>query len=159
MMLGNKITFFLSKRAPWLIRGSYRSMKKQLLKKPEKFMRGLKKDAKRLNVWDQKYLQTEDQLKTLMMHLGEAFRLSIEECVNEPLLLTKPWGFSFREITSIIDLWHGESDPMASVVEIKRIAATIPNCETHYYPEAGHFLSDDLVIWSDILSTIHRRVK
>ncbi|MFD2444560.1 alpha/beta fold hydrolase [Bacillus sp. CGMCC 1.16607] len=157
MMKANKISFFLARKAPWLIKASYRSTKKLIENQPEKFMKMNKDGNKHLNEWDRQFLQTEEQLQSLMMHLGEAIRNSVDECVNEPALLTKPWGFSLKDIQIPVDVWHGEEDIMAPVDEMKKLAPTIPNCQTHYIPGAGHFLADDEETWKNILNTILKR--
>jgi pimeloyl-ACP methyl ester carboxylesterase len=157
MMKANKIAFFLARKAPWLIRASYRATKKLLEENPDKFMEQNKKGNKHLNAWDRQFLQTDEQLKGLMMHMGEAFRISVDECVNEPALLTKPWGFSVSDIQIPIDVWHGEADRMAPISEIKKLAQQIPSCHTHYIPEAGHFLTDDEEIWRSILQALVKK--
>ncbi|MHC0038115.1 alpha/beta fold hydrolase [Pseudoneobacillus sp. C159] len=153
-MRANKIAFFLARRLPWLLKASYRAQKKLIHQHPEKFMKQMKEGNKHLHEWDRQFLQTEEQLKGTMMHLGEAFRVSVDECVNEPALLTKPWGFSLSDIEIPIDIWHGEEDTMAPTQEIKKIAPTIANCQTHYIPGAGHFLTEDKETWENILKTI-----
>ncbi|MEH7272419.1 alpha/beta fold hydrolase [Neobacillus vireti] len=153
-MTANKIAFFLARKAPWLVRASYRSTKKLLEEQPEKFIEQNKKGNKHLHEWDRQFLQTDEQLKGLMMHMGEAFRVSVDECVNEPILLSKPWGFSFADIAVPIDVWHGQGDRMAPAEEMKKAASLIPNCQTHFIPVAGHFLTDDDQIWNDILTTL-----
>ncbi|KGM46293.1 alpha/beta hydrolase [Neobacillus niacini] len=158
-MTANKIAFFLARKAPWLVKASYRITKRLLEEQPEKFMKQNKKGNKHLHEWDRQFLQTDEQLKGLMLHLGEAFRISVDECVNEPVLLTKPWGFSFKDITVPIDVWHGVEDRMAPAAEMRKIASAIPICYTHFIAEAGHFLTDDEQIWKDILTTILERAK
>lgn len=157
MMKANKVAFFLSRKAPWLLKASYRATKKLLNEKPEKFMEQNKKGNKHLCEWDRQFLQTEEQLQGLTMHMREAFRVSVDECVNEPALLTKPWGFSFQDIRIPVDIWHGEADTMAPVDEIKKLAPAITKARTHFIPGAGHFLSDDDGIWRNILATILKR--
>lgn len=157
MLRANKIAFFLSRRMPWLVKASYRAQKKLLETQPEKFKKQTKEGNKHLNDWDRQFLQTDEQIQGLMLHLGEAFKVSVDECVNEPALLTKPWGFSISETTIPIDVWHGEKDQMAPFAEMKELAKTIPNCETHFFPEAAHFLSDDEKIWEEILLTIKEK--
>jgi pimeloyl-ACP methyl ester carboxylesterase len=153
-MTSNKIAFFLARKAPWLVKASYRSAKKLIEKQPEKFMEQNKKGNKHLHEWDRQFLQTDEQLKGLMMHMGEALRVSVDECVNEPVLLTKPWGFSLKDITVPVDVWHGEGDKMAPAEEMKKAASTIPNCHTHFISGAGHFLTEDDQIWEGILTTL-----
>lgn len=154
MVWNNRIAFYLCRKAPWLMKSSYRAQKKLLEEQPEKFKEQTKKGNKHLNDWDRQFLQTDEQLQALMIHLGEAFRNSVDECINEPALLTRPWGFSLKEASVPIHIWHGEDDRMAPFVEMKKFAATIPSSETHYIPRAGHFVSDDEKIWKDILGKI-----
>jgi pimeloyl-ACP methyl ester carboxylesterase len=157
-MRANKIAFFLAKRLPWLLKASYNAQKKLIKQDPEKFMKQMKEGNKHLNEWDRQFLQTEEQLKGTMMHLSEAFRVSVDECINEAVLMTKPWDFSLAEIKIPVDIWHGENDTMAPTDEIKKLAPTIPNCQTHYIPGAGHFIMDDEETWKNILLTIKQQV-
>lgn len=157
MVWNNRMAFFLCRKTPWLMRASYRAQKKLLEEQPEKFKKQAKEGNKHLNEWDRKFLQTDEQLQGLIMHMGEAFRISVDECINEPALLTKPWGFRLEDATVPIHIWHGEDDRMAPFIEMKKLAATIPNCETYYIPKAGHFLSDDEEIWKDILTRIKNK--
>ncbi len=157
MMRANKIAFFLSRKAPWLVKMSYKAQKKLLEEQPVKFMQHTKEGNKHLHEWDRQFLQTDEQVRSLMMHFGEAFKYSVDECANEPALLSKPWGFSFGDILAPVDIWHGEEDQMAPVVEMKKHAPTVPNGEAHYIPKAGHFLTDDEKIWEAILQTIKEK--
>jgi pimeloyl-ACP methyl ester carboxylesterase len=157
-MRANKIAFFLARRLPWLLKASYNAQKKLIKQDPEKFMEQMKEGNKHLNEWDRQFLQTEEQLKGTMMHLSEAFRVSVDECINEAVLMTKPWDFSLAEIKIPVDIWHGENDTMAPTDEIKKLAPTIPNCQTHYIPGAGHFIMDDEETWKNILITIKQQV-
>ncbi|MFE8702843.1 alpha/beta fold hydrolase [Cytobacillus sp. FJAT-54145] len=156
MMTANKLAFILDKKAPWLMRASYRLHKKIMTEKPEKYIRDTKKGNKHLNEWDRKFLQTDEDVKAMMLHLGEAFRMSVDECVNEPVLLSKPWGFSASEIKTPVYVWHGENDKMSPFDEMKKLAASIPDCETNYIPGAGHFVSEDEQIWREILGKIKK---
>jgi pimeloyl-ACP methyl ester carboxylesterase len=158
-MTANKIAFFLARKAPWLVKASYKATKKLIEEQPEKFMEQNKKGNKHLHEWDRQFLQTDEQLKGLMLQMGEAFRVSVDECVNEPVLLSKPWGFSFKDIAVPVDVWHGEGDRMAPIEEMKKAASTIPNCQTNFIPGAGYFLTDDDQIWNGILTTLLDRTK
>ncbi|WP_108672395.1 alpha/beta fold hydrolase [Peribacillus acanthi] len=157
MMTANKVAFFMSKWAPWLIKAAHRSQKKLIQKDPEKFMKLNKDGNKHLNESDRQFLQKEEDLRLMMIHLAEAFRISVDECANELALIAKPWGFSHSDITVPVDVWHGEEDTMAPVEEMKKLAPTIPNCEEHYIPKAGHFVADDEETYKIILETILRK--
>lgn len=159
MLKENKLAFFLSKRFPWLLKASYRAQKKLIEKKPEKFKKLTKKGNKHLHPWDRQFLQTDEQLELMMLHLYEATRQSVDECIHEPDLLTRPWGFAIKDIQIPVDVWHGKEDTMAPFAEIERIAATIPNVKTYYIDQAGHFLTDVDEIWRDILLSLKKRAE
>ncbi|MGE6632144.1 alpha/beta fold hydrolase [Bacillus sp. NPDC077027] len=157
MLKENKMAFFLSKRMPWLLKASYRAQKKLIEKKPEKFMKLTKDGNKHLHEWDRQFLQTDEQLQLIMQHLYEACRQSVDECINEPDLLTKPWQFELKDIQVPVDVWHGEEDTMAPFEEMKKLAPTIPDVRTHYISKAAHFLTDVDQIWRDILTSLQTR--
>lgn len=157
MNRSNKLAFFLSRKVPSILKASYRAQRKLLTEQPEKFKKQTREGNKHLHEWDRQFIQTDEQINSLMIHLGEAFKYSVDECVNEPALLTKPWGFSLERVSFPIDIWHGEEDQMAPFVEMKNFAQNIPNCETHFIPKVGHFLTDDEQIWENILRIIKER--
>ncbi|MDM5297032.1 alpha/beta hydrolase [Bacillus pumilus] len=159
MLKENKLAFFLSKRFPWLLKASYRAQKKLIETKPEKFKALTKKGNKHLHPWDRQFLQTDEQLELMMLHLNEAYRQSVDECIHEPDLLTQPWSFALKDIHIPVDLWHGKEDTMAPFEEIQKVAPTIPNVKTHYIDHAGHFLTDVDHIWREILLSLKTRAE
>lgn len=159
MLKENKLAFFLSKKFPWLLKASYRSQKKMIEKKPEKFKKLAKNGNKHLHPWDRQFLQTDEQLEMMMTHLHEATRQSVDECIHEPDLLSRPWAFDMKDIQIPVDVWHGKEDSMAPFVEIKKMAPSIPNVKTYYIDQAGHFLTDVDDIWRDILLSLKTRAE
>ncbi|KLV14571.1 alpha/beta fold hydrolase [Bacillus altitudinis] len=159
MLKENKIAFFLSKRMPWLLKASYRAQKKLIEKKPEKFKKLTKKGNKHLHPSDRQFLQTDEQLELMMMHLYEATRQSVDECIYEPDLLSRSWAFDMKDIQIPVDVWHGKEDQMAPFAEIESIAPNIPNAKTHYIEQAGHFLTDIDDVWRDILLSLKKRAE
>ncbi|MDM5190526.1 alpha/beta hydrolase [Bacillus sp. DX4.1] len=150
----NRIAFFISKRLPWILKWAYRSQKKQMEKNPERYIRSMKKGDTHLCKWDQQFIKTDEDIKVAMIHMKEALRNSVDEAVTEPALLAKSWGFTFKDISIPMHIWHGTADTLASIEEIKKVAADIPYVTTHYIKDAGHFLPDDPHIWESILQTI-----
>nr|WP_257215441.1 alpha/beta hydrolase [Bacillus pumilus] len=128
-------------------------------KKPEKFKKLTKKGNKHLHPWDRQFLQTDEQLELMMLHLHEATRQSVDECINEPNLLTRPWSFDMKDIKIPVDIWHGKEDKMAPYEEMEKIAPTISNGQTHYIDDAGHFLTDVDHIWRNILLSLKTRAE
>ncbi|PRO39722.1 alpha/beta fold hydrolase [Bacillus sp. LLTC93] len=159
MLKENKLAFFLSKRFPWLLKANYRAQKKLIEKKPEKFKKLTKNGNKHLHPWDRQFLQTDEQLELMMLHLHEATRQSVDECIHEPHLLSQPWAFDMKDIQIPVDVWHGKEDTMAPFEEIEKMAPTIPNVKTYYIDQAGHFLTDVDDIWRDILLSLKTRAE
>ncbi|GAA0373648.1 alpha/beta fold hydrolase [Bacillus horti] len=154
MMKANRRAFFMAKRVPWILRMSYKAQKKMMEKQPEKFIKLIKDGNSHLAKWDQQFTQEDGYGEEFLLHMGEAFKHRIDEGVHEPRLLSMPWRFSPSDIHFPLHIWHGEEDRMSPYSEMVKLAATIPNCQTHFIPQAGHFLIADLQIWEAILKTI-----
>ncbi|MFJ7932186.1 alpha/beta fold hydrolase [Peribacillus sp. NPDC096448] len=154
MVKENRIAFWLSKNAPWILKLSYKSMVKIMDKSPDKFKKDLKNGNKHLTDWDRQFLQTDEHLEATFRHLREAYRNQVDEGATEPYLLSKYWGFDLKDIKVPVYLFHGEEDRMAPVEEIKKVSRIIPECQLHLIPDAGHFLTDDSKIWGRILREV-----
>jgi len=48
------------------------------------------------------------------------------------------WGFSPREVTVEVQLWHGLADPLVHVDHALALAAELPRCEVFFDPDEGH---------------------
>ncbi|MFF2091484.1 alpha/beta fold hydrolase [Paenibacillus sp. NPDC058174] len=154
MTASNKIAFRLSKYAPRLLKSFYRAQRSMIEKDPGKFMKSLRDGSRRLPEWDQQFMQTEEQLRESMVHLGEAIRISVDEAASEPALLAGPWGFEPSGIKVPLHIWHGKKDRMAPYNEMERLAGRMPQAKFRNHPEAGHFLSADEQMWRTILTEL-----
>jgi pimeloyl-ACP methyl ester carboxylesterase len=154
MVKANRIGFNLGKYAPWILRLGYKAQKNMIQKKPEKYLELMKKSYNYLPDWDLQFLQTEEQLRGMMMHLSEALRVSVNEPANEIKLLTQPWGFNPEDIMIPVQIWHGEVDNLAPYEEILKFIPKLALCNFNSVPLAGHFLTEDSKIWESILQTI-----
>ncbi|WP_242673671.1 alpha/beta fold hydrolase [Bacillus thuringiensis] len=154
MSTQNKLAFFMACKLPFVLRMSYQAQKKTLVTNRTKFYDQLKKSSKYLNEWDRQYLQTQEQFEGFAKHLEAALKQNVEECINEPKLLTKPWEFNLANIQAPTFIWHGAEDKMSPASSIHDVAKQIPNAQLHIVPQAGHFLTEDTSIWQNILSEI-----
>lgn len=154
MMKENRIAFMLAKYAPWLVKMASKSQIKYMDKHPEKFKQQMKKGNKHLSEWDRQFLQTDEQLEATIMHLREAYRNQVDEGVNEPVLLSKPWGFELRDIQAPVIIFHGKEDRMAPYDEMLKASKQIPKCRVYEIEHAGHFLSEDEEIYESILDAL-----
>lgn len=150
----NKYGFFMAKYLPFLLKKSYVSQKKMLSNNREKFYTSLEKNRKFLNEWDRQYLATEEQFEGFATHLEEALKNGVDECINEPVLLTKDWGFNIQEMTVPTFIWHGGDDKMAPVKMMENFSRQIPYSKLHIVPKAGHFLMDNEQIWKEIIAEV-----
>ena len=55
-------------------------------------------------------------------------------------LISRPWGFSLREIKMPVHIWHGEADTLVPVKHAHILAEMIPNARTKFFPNEGHML-------------------
>ncbi|MGG4178353.1 alpha/beta hydrolase [Virgibacillus pantothenticus] len=154
MSMQNKLAFFMARKLPFILRANYQAQKKTLSTNRTKFYDQLEKSSKYLNEWDRQYLQTQEQFEGFAKHLEEALKQNVEECINEPRLLTKPWEFNLAAIQSPTFIWLGAEDTMSPASSIQDVAKQIPNAQLHIVPQAGHFLTEDTSIWQNILSEI-----
>lgn len=88
----------------------------------------------------------------LLDHL-EAFRQGTWGPAYEAGLWGQPWGFRLEDI--LLDklyLWHGERDLNSPAGQVRAMAAKLPQCEAHFYPEDGHSVGH--YYWDEILRTL-----
>jgi pimeloyl-ACP methyl ester carboxylesterase len=83
---------------------------------------------------------------------AEALRQGPEAFVHELASLTRPWGFTSRDVRADVVLWHGSEDRAAPVDGAKRLAQRLPTCTAHLVEGAGHFLHYDR--WQAVLDSL-----
>lgn len=99
-------------------------------------------------LWSDPQMRRHD----LLDHL-EAFRQGTKGPAYEASLWGRPWGFELEEITfERIYLWHGENDLNSPIASVRAMAASLPHCNAHYYPNHGHSVGS--FYWSEILETL-----
>jgi len=154
MASGNKLVFRISKQMPFLLKPLYSYTASVLRKKPEKF---IKQIHTQLCPWDQAILRATEQkgnMETLISHIKEAYRQGAEGVYRDSVLLAKPWQIDFQSIKPPIMLWHGEADTLMPVTPARHFAKVLPNCESHFIPEAGHFLLESDEVGKLIIQSV-----
>lgn len=71
----------------------------------------------------------------------EAFSQSGRGLRDDALALLAAPAFSLRDITTEVDLWHGEADTIVPVATGREVAAVLPNCRATFLPGEGHYLA------------------
>jgi len=87
-------------------------------------------------------------------NLSESLRQGLAGFACDMSLLAQPWCFDPAAIKVEVCLWHGEQDINVPLVMGQYLATTIPQCQVHFLPDAGHWLMFDH--WKEILQTLTR---
>lgn len=136
MIRKNHFIFFLGRRLPWLARISLRRMAYQVRRDPA-LMVGRLMGA--LPDPDRAVLARPEVKTAIRDNVLEAFRSGSRGTACELLLYTRPWGFLLEDISTGVNLWHGEQDLSVPLTMGQYQARTIPNCRATFYPDEGHF--------------------
>lgn len=150
----NRMVFWLSRHAPWLLKSAFRAQIKMMETNPERYKQSLLKGNAHLSEWDRARLQTDEQATATFYHMREAFRQGPDEAVRECALLSKPWDFELHDIQVPTYVFHGEADTMAPYDAAAAAVANVPNCQLITIEEAGHFLIEDEAVWREILLSL-----
>ena len=150
MMRLNRISFFISRRLPFLIKPILKSQKKifEDQKKIEDF-------AETLPEPDRILFQDPQILNIFVEATKEAFRSGLDGVVLEEKMYAKPWGFDLKDISSDLQvyIWHGEMDVFVPTSFGRKMCELIPNCQGKFIPNEGH-LSVSLNHIDEILETL-----
>lgn len=157
MAMGNRFGLLLGRYAPWLVRGMIRSYASAFEKDPEGFIDAL---AKQMAPSDQALLATESFRQAIIRDLREAYRQGSEgHALDGELAMTsRSWGFSLREITLPIFLWHGEEDTLVSMAMAAYLAREIPACKSSIVAGAGHLLTEVPEVVAEVEQVMSREV-
>jgi pimeloyl-ACP methyl ester carboxylesterase len=141
MSLGNRLGLLLGQYAPWLVRSMMRSYASAVTKNPDHFIDAM---AKQMAPADRELLQEPAIRSAIVRDLKEAYRQGASgQVVDSALAMTgRDWGFSLREVTVPVLLWHGEDDTLVSPNMARFLAAELPSCIARFLPGAGHLLTE-----------------
>ena len=94
----------------------------------------------RMSAADGRLFQTQPDVTALITaEMREALRQGIDAILQEHPLYKRPWGFDLAEIKLPIHIWHGLADAQAAPAWSVYLAEHIPNSDTHFIPDEGHF--------------------
>ena len=136
MMLSNRISFFISRRLPFLIKTIVKAEKKAF-----EDQKSIEDFAKKLPEPDKILFQDPHILNIFIEETKEAFRPGLDGVVMEEKIYAKPWGFDLKDISSDLQvyLWHGEMDVFVPSSFGRKMCELIPNCKGYFFPNEGHF--------------------
>ena len=93
----------------------------------------------RLPPADRRALQSSELRQALTDASIEALHHGAKAAAADGLLYGKPWGFELGQIRANVALWHGEADVIVPPSMGHYLAERIPNCQSRFYPDDGHF--------------------
>ena len=88
---------------------------------------------------DLSVLKRPEVREIITTSLREAIRQGANGILQEMRLYTEPWGFPVEEVHTPVELWHGKADETVPILHGKTLGARLPNCQTHYMENQGHF--------------------
>jgi pimeloyl-ACP methyl ester carboxylesterase len=154
MHFANRLIFFLSRYFPWFtglmlrksaretqdLRASIKSMQEHLDDNFQKHDADALRDPERMGIF--------------ALGAREAFRSGTRGIAYEAKIFMDPWGFRLQDIRCPnLHLWHGELDTNVPIAMARHMAEAIPNCQSHFYPNDGHY-SLPLNYLTDIMSVL-----
>ena len=107
-----------------------------LRRNPEKF---LAKSRETASEPDRRILDQPVVSAAFINCICEAFRQGIGGANYEAGLYRRPWGLGLNEIDAHVHLWHGGEDLNVPIAVGRFIAAAVPNCQTSFHVNEGHF--------------------
>lgn len=151
MALKNRLSFTLS-RLPLIPRLRTWLAGRQIRKDPDTVLDTLGDSFADM---DGRLLQQPEVRAMLRQDLQEAVRHGTEGWVRDGRIFARSWGFALDDISTHVDLWHGELDQNAPISMGHYVADAVPSCTPHIYPDEGHLLILDH--WDEILAVLSER--
>lgn len=68
-----------------------------------------------------------------------AWRASVKGLIADVELFAQPWRFRLEDVDVPVRLWHGTKDRAFSVEIAREIAKRLPNCQTRFVEDEGHY--------------------
>ena len=124
------------RKAPWLMRLIFWNTVRKRNKDMEKAMDEL---IASLPEPDQLALSDPNAKPLLIAAGSDSFSPGVKGHTLEMQLFAAPWNFAYEDISAPVQLWHGEKDTIISIEVSKRAAKRLPNCQTGYFANEGHY--------------------
>lgn len=110
-------------------------MKKGLYGDGQKF---LQRTLDTFSEIDRTLLDNSDISDAFLKSLKEALRSGAVGTLKEAELLSADWDFSLADIKMPLHLWHGGRDRNVPITVGRAVAASIPECHSHFLEDEGH---------------------
>ena len=133
-------TIFIARRMNWIFK-LIMSRQGKTARNLEKMEVNLKKGLDELPEPDRVILSDSELLPLFLQEGSEAFRQGGRGASQDAKIYSQPWGFNLEDISPNLKvyLFHGELDSIIPVSVGRVVSKMIPNCNSTYYPNDGHY--------------------
>ncbi|MBN8548324.1 MAG: alpha/beta hydrolase [Deltaproteobacteria bacterium] len=94
---------------------------------------------------DKVILKRPDVRRILADNFREGLRGGGAGIAHELALIARPWGFSPKDISLPVLLWHGTADDYVPLCMGQYHSRVIPGCQSHFVEDGGHFMVISLI--------------
>ena len=84
-------------------------------------------------------LADDEIFETCFHNYRESWRGGADGLYGDGAIYTEPWGFSLKEVRVPVSLWHGKQDRNFAWKLAEKMAAQLPDCQTHFLEEEAHY--------------------
>ena len=135
MMMSNRISFFITRRLPFLTKSIVKAEKKAF-----EDQKSMEEFAQNLPEPDRKLFQDPQILDIFIEETKEAFRSGLDGVILEEKIYVRLWGFVLKDIPSDLQvyIWHGEMDVFVPSSMGRKMSELIPNCQFNFFPNEEH---------------------
>ena len=130
---------WLYTNAPFLLRIFFYTTGALASIRPPVWLRPLMLKVLRLQPCDATAMEDTVAFEACFESQRHAWRASVKGLILDAEIFGEPWGFRLEDIDVPVRLWHGTKDRAFSIEIAKEIAQRLPNCQTRFVEEEGHY--------------------
>jgi pimeloyl-ACP methyl ester carboxylesterase len=135
MLAQDRVMLALAAHAAPLARGAVHMMARWMRGDPDRYLKFMVTGM----VSPDRDMFADPGYRTIMLEsTAEALRQGGRGAARELTLIARPWDFQLRDVRMPVSLWQGLADQILPAAMARRLAAALPECSAHYFPEEGH---------------------
>jgi pimeloyl-ACP methyl ester carboxylesterase len=132
-----RLGFTLAQRAPRLLRLVYGDLTSKVMRwNPDFLMSLLMVSAP---IADNIALKRPEVRQVFVMSAKESLRKGAQGALQDFVMYSHEWGFNIKDISMVINLWHGKSDATVPFSHGNFMANRLHHARSHFFSEEGHF--------------------
>lgn len=129
----------LYRSRPGLLRRCFYLVRPFLSVRPPVRFRPLVLKILRLRPCDADSLRDAAAFEAVFESQRLAWQASAEGVMADAEIYAQLWGFAIEDVGVPVRLWHGKQDRAFSVQLAEQMAKRLPNCNSRFVDEAGHY--------------------